>query len=52
MRGELSELDGLVVRGSHIVLSVGMRDLILESIYDEHQVLVKFSERAFQFCPE
>lgn len=49
---ELSELDGLVVRGSRIVVSLGMRDLILEGIYDEHQVLVNCSERAFQSCPE
>ncbi len=46
--GELSELDGLVIRGSRIVIPAGVREMILERIHDGRQGLVKCRERAFQ----
>ena len=48
MRGELSEMDGLVVRGSRIVVPTEMRKAILERIHDGHQGLGKCRERANQ----
>lgn len=48
VRGELSEVDGLVIRGSHIVIPTGMRKIILERIHDGHQGLVKSGEKANQ----
>lgn len=48
VRGELSELDGLVVRGSHIVIPVHMREMVLDRIHDGHQGLTKCRERALQ----
>lgn len=49
VRVGLSELDGLVVRGSHIVISAAMRKIILERIHDGYQGLVKCGDRASQF---
>lgn len=46
VRGELSELDGLVPRGSLIVIPAVMQEMILEKIHDRHQGLVKCRERA------
>ena len=48
VRGELSEMDGLVVRGSRIVVPTEMRKAILERIHDGHQGLGKCRERANQ----
>lgn len=48
LRGELSELDGLAVRGSRIVIPTAMRELILERIHDGHQGLAKCRDRANQ----
>lgn len=46
LRGELSEIDGLVVRGNHIVAPTSIRKEIVERIYDDHQGLVKCKESA------
>lgn len=48
MIGELSDLDGLIVRGSHIVIPVSMREMVLDRIHDGHQGLIKCRERALQ----
>ena len=48
VRGELSELDGLVIRGSRIVIPTEMRELILDKIHDGHQGLAKCRQRANQ----
>ncbi len=46
--GELSEIDGLVIRGSRIVIPTEMRKVILEKIHYRNQGLVKCRERANQ----
>lgn len=46
--GELSEVDGSVVRGNRILIPTSMRKDKVEMIHDGHQGLVKFSERANQ----
>ena len=48
MRGELSEVEGLVTRGQRIVIPNEMREVILKRIHDGHQGLVKCRERAYQ----
>lgn len=48
MRGELSEFDGLVIRGKRIVIPIAMREFILDKIHDWHQGLAKCRERANQ----
>lgn len=47
VRGELSEIDGLVIRGNRIVIPTE-RKVILARIHDGHQGLVKCRERAYQ----
>ncbi len=46
VRNELSEYDGLVVRGSRIVVPGSMRTDILQKLHDGHQGLTKCRERA------
>jgi hypothetical protein len=46
VKDELSEYDGLLVRGSRIVIPFSYRDDILGRIHDDHQGIVKCRERA------
>lgn len=48
VRGELSVVDGLVVRGSRIVIPTTLRSEMIERIHDGHQGLLKCRERAKQ----
>ena len=46
VKSELSEHNGLVLRGSRIVVPKSMRGVILQKIHEGHQGLVKCRERA------
>jgi hypothetical protein len=46
VKDELSEYDGLLVRGSRIVIPFSYRDDIVGRIHDGHQGIVKCRERA------
>lgn len=46
VRNELSEADGLLIRGSRIVIPQPLRSDILKKIHDGHQGLTKCRERA------
>jgi len=45
-KNELSETDGLLIRGSRIIIPVSLRVNILQKIHDGHQGLTKCRDRA------
>lgn len=50
MKSELSEHNGLVLRGSRIIVPRAMRGEILQKIHEGHQGLVKCREERTHLC--
>ena len=50
IRADLITVDGLVLRGAHIVIPKSMRKYILERIHEGHLGIVKCKRRARNSC--